>query len=92
MRTSDLVVRGRYPWNSLDAVVFPEMEDSAQDIHQCLNCRYPECRNCLCQDATAQAIDRCEVLIQQQKKPTEICSLLHISRKTFYQYKTALAM
>ena len=95
MQAGELVVRGRYPWNNRfekpkTTIVFGQ--DSKQEINKCLACRNAECNNCLCQDKTALAIEKCESLLQQQKTEQQICALMNISRATFYRYKkTALA-
>ena len=91
-----VVVQGRYPWNSVDSVsLFGTnlfTQDSKHDIEECLHCKRSECINCLCKDKTTLAIDECEMLLNQQKTTKEICSLMHISRVTFHKYKTALAI
>lgn len=90
----ELVVLGRYPWNSgesVPAVSMSQSIDSTNEINKCLRCRKKKCNNCLCKDQTFIMHDKCETLISKGMTSRQICAKLHISRATFFRYKQACA-
>lgn len=99
----DDVSRSVAPWNSIDAIaeewekaVLPVV--TAADVARCMDCKAPECFNCLGGNTGRPAgrpkkaidLDQLCALIDAHTTAKEICSCLGISANTLRRVKAEL--
>jgi len=83
-----MVIRGRLPWNSDDAVIaVSTFKPSPQaEINKCLSCGKSDCDNCICNDPRHKK-ELLKELLSEHVTRREILQILQISKTTYLRYK-----
>lgn len=88
------IIHARFPWSVGDKNkgYEPALSDTKDMVDKCINCTKPDCDNCfgnaICQGNIKIDLNRFVELLHSDMTIKEICSLLNISRSSFYNYKT----
>ena len=97
MAQDEIKIKGCRPWESSDAAILDEKpyeKDSVQEMNMCLNCpmNSSDCVDCIGKLKAGRLesnLDRFIMLIKMKYTRERICSEMHISRATYFNYKKA---
>jgi response regulator of citrate/malate metabolism len=82
------------PWRSLDAEASESYYGESQEhISQCLHCTKSQCVNCQAgkRESMINTLEEFEQMLAEKKSRSEICTLMNITRSTYFRYKEQLA-